>query len=136
MSILPSFAGMKTKETETQEIPVEYGIDFETGQLTGRKVKGLEAVKVWVWLCLRTERFRYQLYSQDYGVELDQYIGKAATEELLNMRCRKRVEEALLINKHITGVKDFSAFMDKDRLNISFTVQTVFGEVKIEDVRG
>lgn len=136
MSILPSFAVTAARGAETRDIPIEYGIDFSTGQPTGRKVRGLEAVKVWIWLCLRTERYRYQLYSTDYGVELDQYIGKTATEEILNMRCRKRVEEALLMNKYITGIKDFSASMDRDRLNIRFTVQTIFGEAKIEDVRG
>ena len=47
MSILPTF--MQTQiETQTQtssviEVPKEYGLDFETGQLTGEIVVGIEA---------------------------------------------------------------------------------------------
>ena len=67
MSILPSFMQTQIAErTQTANaiiIPKEYGIDFNTGQLTGRIVEGIEAIKVWVWLCLRTQRFRYPIYS-------------------------------------------------------------------------
>ena len=52
MSILPSF--MMTVASEVQketvlEIPKEYGINFKTGQLTGKIVEGKEAIKVWIW---------------------------------------------------------------------------------------
>ena len=50
-------------EEETQEenlyIPREYGIDFETGQLSGKMVEGYDALLVWAWLALRTPRYRY-----------------------------------------------------------------------------
>ena len=62
MSILPSFlvselqkaTGTGEKSTAVQEIPREYGIDFQTGRLTGRIVEGIEAIKVWVWNCLHS----------------------------------------------------------------------------------
>ena len=82
MSILPSFVQKKQADTTSLKVPAEYGIDFETGQLTGKKVYGLEAIKVWIWLCLQTERYRYQIYSQNYGVSLEQYIGQSPTEDL------------------------------------------------------
>lgn len=48
-------------EEETQEenlyIPREYGIDFETGQLSGKMVEGYDALLVWAWLALRTPRY-------------------------------------------------------------------------------
>ena len=50
-------------EEETQEenlyIPREYGINFETGQLSGKMVEGYDALLVWAWLALRTPRYRY-----------------------------------------------------------------------------
>ena len=84
MSILPTF--MQTQiETQTQissviEVPKEYGLDFETGQLTGEIVEGIEAIKVWIWLCLHTQRFRWPIYSWDYGADLEQYIGQSITD--------------------------------------------------------
>ena len=69
MSILPSFlqelSDAKTiKEYINQvvKVPREYGINFQTGQLTGKIVEGVEAIKVWIWLCLHTERFRQAIY--------------------------------------------------------------------------
>lgn len=53
-------------EEETQEenlyIPREYGINFETGQLSGKMVEGYDALLVWAWLALRTPRYRYYIY--------------------------------------------------------------------------
>ena len=47
----------------------EYGIDFETGQLTGKVVTGIEAVRVWAYLALNTAKYRFEQYSWDYGNE-------------------------------------------------------------------
>ena len=68
------FENAAQEEVEAQEevyIPKEYGINFETGQLSGRVVEGLEAVKVWAWLALQTARQRYYIYSTDYGQEYE-----------------------------------------------------------------
>ena len=53
MSILPSFLEelsnidiAESEENKVIEVPREYGIDFTTGQLTGKIVEGLEAIKV------------------------------------------------------------------------------------------
>ena len=85
MSILPSFLQKqivkRTQTADTIEIPKEYSIDFATGQLTGKIVEGIEAIKVWVWLCLRTQRFRYPIYSWSYGTDMEQYIGQGLTIE-------------------------------------------------------
>ena len=126
MSILPTF--MQTQiETQTQtssviEVPKEYGLDFETGQLTGEIVEGIEAIKVWIWLCLHTQRFRWPIYSWDYGADLEQYIGQSITEEFLNADCEDEIREALLVNPFITDIEDFEASFDNGRLVISFTV--------------
>lgn len=80
MSILPSFMQTqiadRAQTASVIEIPKEYGIDFTTGQLTGQIVEGIEAIKVWIWNCLHTQRFRYPIYSWDYGADLEQYIGQ------------------------------------------------------------
>ena len=114
------------------ETPKEYGIDFETGQLTGEIVEGIEAVKVWIWMCLHTQRFRYPLYSWDYGADLEQYIGQTVTEEFLNADCEDEIREALLVNPYIEEIEDFKASFDNGRLSISFGARTKFGETEVE----
>lgn len=132
MSLLPSFATESVTGAASVQMPIEYGIDFSTGQMTGKKVYGLEAIKVWIWLCVHTERFRYQIYSWDYGVELEQYIGQTITEDFLNMDCRDGLEEALTIHPCITGIDGFEAYIERDRVRMKFTAVTTLGEVEMD----
>ena len=141
MSILPSFlqelSDTKTiKEDDSQvvKVPKEYGIDFNTGQLTGKIVEGLEAIKVWIWLCMHTERFRHAIYSADYGTSLEQYIGHMLSEEYINTDCESEISDALLINEYIESIEDFEAVRNSDSLNISFRVVTKFGSLEVDEV--
>lgn len=109
----------------------EYGIDFETGELTGELVEGLEAVKVWVWVTLHTSRYRHPIYSWDFGNEIEDFIGKSYSDEYLNSELQSVIEECLLINENITGIKDFECKRENDRLYLSFTLQTIFAEEEI-----
>lgn len=137
MSILPSFLH-STAEIETieavssvVEIPREYGIDFSTGELTGKIVEGLETIKVWVWNCMHTERFRHAIYSWDYGCSYEQYIGETVTQEYLETDCYSETEEALLVNPYITGIDDFTTEITRDKLHVSFRVLTKLGDVEV-----
>ena len=121
------------EESTVQEIPKEYGIDFDTGQLTGTIVEGLEAVKVWIWLCLHTERFKYPIYTWDYGWDAEQYIGYAYPQEYIETTCEQEITDAMLVNPWITAVSDFSVEMDGALLKVSFTAETDFGDVEVSD---
>lgn len=136
MSILPSFLDTRIREAaaaaRVQETPREYGIDFATGQLTGKVVEGLEAIKVWIWNCLHTERYRYAIYSWQYGVEYEQYIGETITDEYLQSDCLVETEEALMVNPYITGLDDFHAELEGSVLRIRFTAETTIGEMEVE----
>lgn len=140
MSILPSFlqelSDTKTiKEDDSQvvKMPKEYGINFQTGQLTGKIVEGLEAIKVWIWLCMHTERFRHAIYSADYGTSLEQYIGHMLSEEYINTDCESEISDALLISEYIESIEDFEAVRNSDSLNISFRVVTKFGSIEVDE---
>ena len=112
-------------EEETQEenlyIPKEYGIDFETGQLSGKMVEGYDALLVWAWLALRTPRYRYYIYSEDYGQEYEDLVGKSYSEELTDSELERMTEECLTENPYITGIENFSCVKQpankKSRLN-------------------
>ena len=139
MSILPSFLEAVSKikeEKEVLKVPKEYGIDFSTGQLTGKIVEGLEAIKVWVWLCLHTERFRHAIYSADYGTSLEQYFGRSLTDEYISTDCESEISEALLVNKDIQSIEDFLAEKEGESLKINFKLITKFGDLEVgQDVR-
>ena len=135
MGILPSFLSTEIAEmsqaAQITEIPREYGINFETGQLTGKIVEGIEAIKVWIWAALRSERFRFPIYSWDYGVSVEQYIGRVVSDEYLQADCADEITEAMLVNPYITDIEDFTAVKEGDRLHISFTAVTKLGNTEV-----
>ena len=132
MSLLPSFVVQEAAtRTDTREIPKEYGIDFRTGQLTGEIVEKKEAIKVWIWNCLQTERYRFAIYSWDYGAGIEQYIGKVLTQEYIQTDCESEIREAMLINPWISDITDFTAARHGSELSISFTAITPFGRIAV-----
>ena len=138
MSILPSFlySTSLAEAEETVEVlpaPREYGINFDTGELTGEIVEGIEALKVWAWNCIRTERYRYPIYSWQYGTEYEQYIGQTVSDEYLQNDCYTETQEALMVNPYITGIDDFAAEIDGDRLHVTFTLETTLGETEVNE---
>ena len=137
MSLLPSFMATEIKEqtpaAQVLAIPREYGIDFDTGQLTGEIVEGIEAVKVWIWCCVKTARFRYAIYSWQYGTEFEQYIGQVLTDEYLNADVLTELEDALFVNPYISAVENFSVTRNDDLLHITCTVITQFGSLEVDE---
>ena len=91
-------------------------------------VTGKEAVLVWVWKALHTPRFRYEIYTWDYGSEVESLIGQPFTEELKQSEAARYVKECLLINSYITGISDVSVSFADGSLSISCTVKTIYGD--------
>lgn len=113
-------------------IPREYGVNFETGELTGEIVEENEAIKVWIYFALHTPRYRYLIYSWDYGNELEDLVGQSYPQEFLNTEVQSLVEDCLFVNENITGLSDFEVECINDKLKISFTANTIYGEVDID----
>ena len=64
----------ETEEERKKKIyifPGNMELIFETGQLSGKMVEGYDALLVWAWLALKTPRYRYYIYSEDYGQEYE-----------------------------------------------------------------
>lgn len=133
MSLLPSFYDVKENLTADEYFPREYEIDFTENRLTGRIVEGLDAIRIWVWCCMHTERCRYALYSWQYGVSLEKYLGQTTTEEYLEADSRAEIEEALKIHSYITGIDDFQVSKSGTKLNIKLIVKTKLGKIEVSE---
>ena len=112
----------------------EYEIDYTTGELTGRIVEGLDALKVWMYLALNTQRYRFDQYSWNYGHEMDDLIGTAYVPDYIQMEAARITEECLMVNEHIMGIEDFTVAINEEKVSRSFTVKTDYGEVTFNDV--
>ena len=113
--------------------PKEYGIDFKTGQLTGRVVEGKEAIKVWIWLALQTPRYRHSIYTWDYGNEFEALIGNGYTKEYIDAEAQRMTEDCLLVNENIQSITEFNVDMERDVLTISFTANTLYGDIEFHN---
>lgn len=117
---------------EADDTLVEYEVDFSTGQLTGKVVTGIDAIKVWIWIALHTTRYRYIIFSWDYGNELEDLIGKNYSKEYIDTVIPNMVKDCLLINNHILDVNSFSINFCNDKLTCKFNVVTDQGEMMID----
>jgi len=134
--LLPAYIeddeGLEGMGEETKP-PREYGIDFNTGQLTGEIVEGKGAVKVWIWFALQTPRYRYYIYTWDYGNEFEDLIGQGYTGEYIEAEAQRMTEDCLLVNESIQGITEFSVSMAGDTLTISFTADTIYGDIEFHN---
>ena len=129
------FPFIDTDDEDVQEseqyIPREYGINFETGQLSGKIVEGYDAILVWTWLALHTARYRYYIYSDDYGQEYDELVGKSYSQELIQSELERMTEECLMENPYITGIVNFSCVKNDEKVTISFSLITSLGDGEV-----
>lgn len=82
-------------------------------------------------LILTTERFQWQIFSPDYGVELDELIGERRPA-YVEADIERRITDALLEDDRIIGVKDFALTFGGEIARVSLTAVTAFGEASIE----
>lgn len=136
-SIFPFVSYQQAKEFIGQKtVPKEYAWDFQKNDyiLENGRIKileGAEAIKVWIYKMLKTPRYRYLIYSWNYGHELEKLIGQGYTSAIVQNEVKRLLEDALTLNSNIKGTADVSVIFEEDQLDISFTAITDYGEVKI-----
>lgn len=130
--IQPQINGTSTKPRLYREVKWDYEKNtpiFKNGSPV--IISGKEAVLVWAWKALQTQRYRYEIYTWDYGCEMEDLIGQNFTEELKQSEAARYIRECLLINPYITDVYDIKVTFKDENLAIECRIETVYGEVKI-----
>lgn len=123
MALLPD-----TEELDDLEIVEQSSNTFIAGgdQIAGM-ADGLEAVRQTVQNILQTERFDYQIYSTNYGVELNDLVGE--DPDYIEATLPARIEDALSVDDRILSVDDFTFDFSGDKAAVTCNVQTVYGTV-------
>lgn len=100
--------------------------DPVTNRLRGRG-DNYEAVRQAVEIIVNVERFKWQIYTPNFGTDYDGLLGTDhgyAASEL-----RRRLEDAFLPDSRILGIKDYTYTFRDVCLTVTFTARTVFGDV-------
>lgn len=127
MATLPESAGFGTELVLASQPSLTWLIDKEQNQVS-RMDEGLEAVRQAVEIALSVERFRWQIYSTNFGAELDDLIGE--DEAYIVSELPRLIEEALSTDDRIRAVDDFSfSRTDSNSMTVTFAVHTVFGDI-------
>ncbi|WP_125153092.1 DUF2634 domain-containing protein [Clostridium rectalis] len=91
---------------------------------------GKEALKQAIQLILGTERYEYLIYSDNYGSELKEL--KTQDRAIAESEYKRRIKEALIQDDRINNVDNFIFRYDKDGVEVSFTVFSIYGEFSID----
>ena len=117
--MLPKGLNINAIEIKTQP-SLNYKMNLDRETVNGMCDKQ-EAMKQVIYKILNTERYKYLIYSWNYGIELEDLFGqpaKAVTGEL---------------ERRITSVDSFVFDTSKrHKVAATFTAHTIFGDIEAE----
>ncbi len=130
MATLPEGVGLNVSLDYVEKPTNTFIIDWSARQISGMD-SGLVAMRQAVEIILQNERFQWQIYSSNFGSELEDLIGEEY--DYIVSELPRRIEEALSVDKRILSVENF-VFSEPERENMScqFEVVTVFGTLNKE----
>lgn len=114
-----------------------FSFDYETGDFVvkdGRlqEIDGIDALENWIEKKLRTEKNKYKIYVNGYGVTLSEYITSNFPIAFIKSEIERDVRESLTTNSDIKSLSDFEFTRDKRTLTVKFTVNSVYGSTVSE----
>ena len=127
--MIPTIEILTQEITEPSYPSRTYRIVVEADRISDY-VDDLDAVAQTVYLILSTERYKYVIYSWDYGVELLDLFGKPMPYIMSELP--RRIKEALTQDNRISDVIDFTFEKKGKALLTKFTVVTTVGTISSE----
>lgn len=126
MDTLPKNVGLDS-EIRYEDMPTNtFMIDRDSGQIKGMG-DGLEAMRQAVDIILHTERFRWQIYNQNFGSELEGLIGD--DYEFIAGELPRRIEDAFSVDSRILKAGNYVFSRQGDTVKVTFDVSTVYGVI-------
>lgn len=100
------------------------------GRIAGY-VDELDAIRQAIEKMLTTERFAWDIYSEDYGSDVNDLIGEDF--DLINSELERLITEALSADDRIVSIEDFTINQtSSNSVLATFRVITVFGSLDME----
>ena len=131
MGFLPSNAtGVTEVSSSSAQMPSKtYRMHIDAERVMG-SADGIDAVAQAAYKILNTERYRFVIYSWDYGVELQNLFGKPLP--YVYSERPRRIREALIQDDRIREVDGFELSHNRGDVMAKFTIHTDFGDLELE----
>ena len=92
-----------------------------------------EAIKVWCYKALKTERFSYMAYSWRYGIELYPFIGNVMSVQERYSELKRVITECLMVNPYIVSIDaiEFEPDNKGNTVNTRIELTTIYGKEEL-----
>lgn len=90
----------------------------------------LDALKQSIDLILSIERYKYPIYSWNYGIELNDLYGEHISYVIPELE--RRIKESLLQDDRIKDVDNFNFKITKNTVYTTFLVHSIYGDISVE----
>lgn len=108
-----------------------FKINFETGHIEG-VTDDEDAIRQSILTALNTERYKYAIFSEDYGMELEDLYGK--DDIYVSAVLETRIRECLEQDDRIEKIENYEyEWTDKHTLIVSFEVILKTGDIIQQD---
>ena len=81
---------------------------------------------------MKTERYRYIAYYDDYGLELEKYMGKTPNDGVSASAVYADIKEAVLVNPYIISVTNVLFKTEGKVVTVQMEYETVYGKDKLK----
>lgn len=129
VSILPQGATVGNIETIENTIQATKTYKIKDGKIVGF-CDGKEALEQTIFFILSTERYKYLIYSDNYGSELESLYD--VDKDILESEIKRRINEALLEDDRIKSTDNYIFDYGKDSVLVKFTVFSIYEDLEIE----
>ncbi len=125
-SIVPNTNELLSNSQQTSD---SYRLQIENERVRGT-VSEIEALAQACYKALNTERYRFVIYSWDYGVEPDDLFGKPIPYVFAVLP--DRIKDCLMQDDRVESVDSFELSNNGGDVLCKFTVHSTFGDVDLE----
>ena len=94
-------------------------------------VYGNEGIKVWIYKAIKTNRYEFEIYTWDYGSEIESLLGKGFQIGFIKSETKRYIEEALSVNPYITKINKIDVDFKTDILTAYVDLETVYGRLNM-----
>lgn len=116
----------------------EWAYDFENNELLTDEnglpylVSGNEALKIWLFWAVITERYRWRANSRDYGTEIDRMIGINASQAIKSSELKRTIREAIEICQYVKSIDSIDLALEDGVVVVDIVVKSVYQEGWVE----
>lgn len=116
----------------------EWAYDFDNNELLTDEnglpylVSGNEALKIWLFWAVITERYRWSANSRDYGTEIDRMIGINASQAIKSSELKRTIREAIEICQYVKSIDSIDLSLEDGFVVVDVRLKSVYQEGWVE----